>query len=106
VWLKDDPPPEVKASFDADYPAMGRVTDVLSVIEACEFEVIGHFTLPDEAWWSDFYTPMLGRIRELRATYAGDEEAAAILDQLAEEPEMHSRYSDYYAYEFFVARRR
>jgi hypothetical protein len=26
-------------------------------------------------------------------------------DQLAQEPEMHRRHSDYYAYEFFVARR-
>lgn len=30
----------------------------------------------------------------------------AALDQLAREPEMHRKYSDYYAYEFFVARRR
>lgn len=31
-------------------------------------------------------------------------EALAVLDQLAQEPEMHRRYSDYYAYEFFVVR--
>ena len=41
----------------------------------------------------------------MRGTYAGDVEAAAILDQLAEEPEMHRRHCDFYAYEFFVARR-
>jgi len=45
------------------------------------------------------------RIVELRRKYAGDVEAAAILDQLAAEPKMHRRYSDFYAYEFFVARR-
>jgi hypothetical protein len=41
----------------------------------------------------------------MRGKYAGDEEALAVLDQIAEEPAMHRRYSDYYAYEFFVARR-
>jgi len=45
------------------------------------------------------------RIAELRGKYAGDVEASAILDQLADEPEMHRRHSDCYAYEFFVARR-
>ena len=69
------------------------------------FELVGHFSLPDEAWWDDFYTPMEARIAELRAKYTGDLEASTILDQLAEEPKTHRLYSDFYAYEFFVARR-
>ena len=105
VWYKENPPPEVKASFEDDYPTMGRVPDVLAAIKRCGLSLIGHFTLPDEAWWDDFYTPMRHRIEELRGSYADDDEALAVLDQLAQEPEMHQRYSDYYAYEFFVTRR-
>jgi hypothetical protein len=48
---------------------------------------------------------MQARIAELRGKYAGDTEALLALDRLAEEPEMHRRHSDFYAYEFFVARR-
>ena len=106
VWRKENPPPEVKASFEDDYPTMGRVPDVLAAIERSGFMLIGHFTLPDVAWWEDFYTPMEIRIEELRRKYADDDEALAVLDQLAQEPEMHQRYSDYYAYEFFVVRRK
>lgn len=105
VWRRENPPPEVKAIFEDDYPAMGRVPDVLAAIERCGFSLVGHFTLPDEAWWDDFYTPMELRIAELRGKYEDDAEAMAVLDQLAQEPEMHRRYADYYAYEFFVARR-
>lgn len=105
VWRKENPPPIVKASFDFDYPAMGWLEDDLAVIQDCGFDLVGHFTLPDEAWWDDFYTPMEARITELRGTYVEDIEALAILDQLAEEPEIHRRYSDFYAYEFFVAQR-
>jgi len=105
VWRKDNPPAEVKASFDLDYPAMGRVPDILSAIAACGFSLLGHFTLPDQAWWDDFYTPMQKRIEELRGKYAADREALAVLEQLAREPEMHRLHSDYYAYEFFVVRR-
>jgi SAM-dependent methyltransferase len=105
VWRRDNPPPAVQASFENDYPAMGRVPDVLAAIEKSGFSHIGHFTLPDEAWWDDFYTPMEIRIEELRGKYGADDGALAVLDQLAQEPEMHRRFSDYYAYEFFVARR-
>jgi SAM-dependent methyltransferase len=105
VWRKENPPPAVKASFDLDYPAMGWLDDAVAAIQDCGFELVGHFTLPDEAWWDDFYTPMEARIAELHSDYANDMEALAILDRLAEEPEMHRSYSDFYAYEFFVARR-
>lgn len=105
VWRKENPPPEVKASFDLDYPAMGRVPDVLAAIHGAGFSSHGHFTLPDEAWWDDFYTPMERRIEELRGKYAAEGEARAALDQLAREPAMHRIHSDYYAYVFFVARR-
>lgn len=105
IWRRADPPPPVKAGFDLDYPTMGRLEDDLTTIRACGFTLVGHFTLPDEAWWDDFYTPMETRIAELRGTHAGDPEAADILEQLAAEPELHRRYSAFYAYEFFVARR-
>ena len=102
VWRKDNPPPEVKASFDLDYPAMGRVPDVVAAIARTGFTLVDHFTLADEAWWDDFYTPMEQRIAGLRKKYAADAEAVEILSQLAQEPEMHRKYPDFYAYEFFV----
>ena len=105
VWRNENLPPEVKASFDLDYPTMGRVHDVLAAIGKSGFSLVGHFTLPDEAWWNDFYTPMQQRIEDLRLKYAADFEARAVLDQLAQEPEMHRQHSGYYAYEFFVVRR-
>jgi len=105
VWRKENPPSEVKASFDMDYPTMGWVIDVLAFIDRAGLELMGHFTLPDEAWWDDFYTPMQRRIAELRGTYATDGEALAVLDQLAREPELHRQCADFYAYEFFVVRR-
>ena len=105
VWRKENPPPAVKTSFDLDYPTMGWLDDVVAAVKNDGFELVGHFTLPDEAWWNDFYTPMEARIAQLREKYDSDLEASAILGQIAREPELHRRHSDFYAYEFFVARR-
>jgi SAM-dependent methyltransferase len=104
VWRVDDPPPEAKASFDFDYPAMGRVPDVLAHLARAGFSVLGHFPLPEEAWWEEFYGPMERRIEALRHAHAGDREALDALDALAREPELHRRLGWSYAYEFFVAR--
>jgi SAM-dependent methyltransferase len=49
VWRKDNPPPEVKKSFDHDYPTMGSISNALATINNSKFSLIGHFTLPDEA---------------------------------------------------------
>ncbi len=105
VWRVEAPPPEIKDSFDLDYPAMGMAKDVEALIANAGFELLGRFTLPDEAWWDDFYTPMEHRIDDLRSSYVDDAEAMAILDQLGREPELHRRYSHCYAYEFFVVRK-
>ena len=105
VWRTDDPPPAVKAGFEQEYPTMGTLEDDLAAIRQSGFQLVGHFTLPDEAWWDDFYTPMEKQIAALRDQYVRDAEALAILDRLAEEPEMHRRHAGCYAYEFFVARR-
>lgn len=104
VWLKDDPPAEIKSGFDADYPGMARIEDDLAAIRDAGFVLSGHFPLPDEAWWTDFYTPMEARIASMRAKYSADPEASSVLDLLAAEPELHRRHSSFYAYEFFVAR--
>ena len=106
VWRKADPPQEVRALFAEDCPDMGRAADVVPIVRDGGFDLVGHFTLLDEVWWDDFYTPMEARIAELRREHADDDEALAILDELAAEPELHRRHAAYYGYEFFVARRR
>jgi len=105
VWRKENPPDEVRAGFESDYPTMGFVRDVLAVVGRSGFDLLGHFPLPDEAWWEDFYTPMQRRVEQLRGEHATDGEALAVLDQIQREPELHRLHSDCYAYECFVARR-
>jgi hypothetical protein len=103
VWRTADPPPDVQEAF-ADYPTMGRVVDVLALLERRGWSVLGHFDLPAEAWRDEFYDPMERRIDALRATYADDPEALAVLDEIAAEPEMHRSSSHHYGYTFFVCR--
>ena len=84
---------------------MTGVAGNVAIIAGCGYELLGHFSLPEEAWWDDFYTPMEERVRCLRPEFEGDLEALATLDLIGREVELHRRYFDYYAYEFFVVHR-
>jgi SAM-dependent methyltransferase len=105
VWRKTNPPAEVLTIFERDYPEMCWVADTLAAIEHLHFNLAGHFTLPDEAWWDDFYTPMEAHANSLKPKYAQDNEALEVLALIVQEIELHRKYSEYYAYEFFVAQK-
>lgn len=104
VWRTTNAPPDVREAF-ADYATMGRVEDVLPIIQESGLSLVDNFDLPDDAWWDDFYSPMERQIEKLRVKYAGDAEALAALDEVAKEPAMHRHSGDHYGYTFFVVRR-
>lgn len=104
VWLREDPPEEICESWQKEYPTMGEIEANLKIIADSGYELIGHFTIPDEAWYDDFYTPMSRQIGRLREVYEDDPEALTVLETIEAEIDLHGRFSDYYGYEFFVLR--
>lgn len=105
VWRQPDPPEEPRAFWDREYPALTDVPANLAMVARAGYDVAGHFTLPAEAWWNDFYTPMEARVRLLRLKYADDREAAVTLDSIEREMDLYRHHSAFYGYEFFVLRR-
>jgi len=105
VWLRTDVPEEVRRFWDEGYPDMLTVDEAAAVISACGYQLVGHFTLPEESWWVHYYRPIEEKIGRLRERYAGDDEALAVLEGERLEIELYRRYADCYGYEFFVIRR-
>ena len=56
--------------FHSEYPGITDVPGNLARIEACGYEIVDHFTLPGEAWWTDYYTPLEAKLDALRSKYA------------------------------------
>lgn len=100
-WLQTAPPPEVR-KFWAEYPTMTDIDNSLKEIHRQGYRSIGHFVLPDSAWWEDYYTPMLARIAALKEKYAQAPEALDYLTESEQEAELHRQFSTYYGYVFFV----
>lgn len=104
VWRRADPPQELRAFWAREYPLITDAEAHLATARHCGYDVAGHFTLPDSAWWTDFYTPMGARVAELRAARAADSQALTALDAIQAEIDLHRRFAAWYGYEFFVLR--
>lgn len=101
-WLRDDVPGLIRDTWTAAYPGMTDVAGVSETIGKSGFREVGHFTIPDAAWWDDYYTPLEDRLRMLRSRYRGNAEALAHILEAQKEIDDHRRYSSYYGYVFFV----
>lgn len=104
-WFVAEPPEEAKAYFDRVYPDIRTDDEVHRMAIDSGYRVIGSFRLPDSAWWDDYYTPMLERIKELRSRNEGVSEAEAVYAECEAEIEMFRRHSKSYGYTFFVLQR-
>lgn len=103
VWLRADPPQEVKSFFADEYPDMKHVDAVPAIFNDNGYELLEQFTLPDECWWL-YYNPIIAKLPQLREQYAEDELALSIVEAIDVEIAMRRRFSDWYGYQFFIAR--
>ena len=101
VWLQSQPPKTIRAFWEKNYPGMKTLPDVLNLIPECGYDLSGHFTLPEKAWWN-YYLPLPAKINYLGETDRNNSEALAVLENEQLEIEMYREYHDWYGYEFIV----
>ncbi len=56
------------------------------------------FTVPNEDWWADYYTPLQERINLLRPRSTGDPDLAVVLEMAECEIDLFTRHHDSYGY--------
>jgi len=49
-------------------------------VASCGYKLIEHFSLPVEAWWEEYYSPLEIRIKELYKKYSNDPDALEVLN--------------------------
>jgi SAM-dependent methyltransferase len=101
-WLKPDPPAEVKTFWQENYPHIQTREENLALLQKAGYRAVGHFTLPESAWWQDYYNPSEKRIAMLTEKYRDNDEALAFLDISQREIDLYRRYSEWYGYVFYV----
>jgi len=106
TWSRPDPPREVY-NYWKKLAASGIRTlqEYLEQIPACGYDVIGYFTLPEDAFWIEYYDPLENRIQELRPKYINDSRALEVLDAEQREIDMSRKYHEWYGSAFFIMKK-
>jgi SAM-dependent methyltransferase len=105
VWLDRRPHGDVIEFWANGYPAMTTVEGVKKAIRETGYEPLGDFTIPDSAWWDDYYTPLEAKLETVKQQYEGDEKALGIVAMTEKEIDIRRRFGQSYGYQFFVTRK-
>ncbi|MCK4242870.1 MAG: hypothetical protein KAX23_04915 [Dehalococcoidia bacterium] len=82
------------------------VPEYLEQIPACGYDVVGYFTLPEDAWWIEYYGSLENRIKELHLKYISDSKALEVLNKGQQEIDLSRKYHQWYGSAFFVMQKR
>ena len=105
TWLTDNPSEEAQSFWHEAYPAMTTVEGNTKTAAECGYEIFDHFTLPESAWWDEYYTPLAVRAARLRQEADTNPALAEVLDDTESEISVYDRYSDSFGYVFYLMRK-
>jgi len=78
------------------------VSNKLKKIPSCGYKLINHFSLPEDAWWTEYYKPLEPRIKELYMKYKDNLEALKILRKYQNEIDVVKRNPKEHSSAFYV----
>jgi SAM-dependent methyltransferase len=104
-WLRDNPPTEVKAFFDAEGADVTNMDARRKATAENGYRIIGDFVLPAVGWWENYYVPLSECLERFRAAHAGDTDALAVAARSQHEIDLYRKHADAFGYVFFVMQR-
>lgn len=104
-WLRDDPPAEVKAFFEAEGADVTGMDARRRDIADNGYRLVGDFVLPSVGWWENYYVPLGAALERFRLAHAGNDEALEVAARSQYELDLYRRHQEHFGYGFFVMQR-
>ncbi|MEM1141986.1 MAG: class I SAM-dependent methyltransferase [Pseudomonadota bacterium] len=105
AYTAESPPPQVKEFWESEYPRIGNAEQLRESAGSLGYQVIDAFWMPQQSW-DDYYGPVADRIADLSASWSKNSAAAAVLQGLQKEVDLHREHGDTYGYYFLVLQNR
>ncbi len=98
-WFTNDIPDAPRRYWQEGYPAIADETENTARAEAAGLNVLGTHRLPAQAWWDNYYNPLIERIAAISDP---DSTMRAVIAETQTEIDLFRRYSQHYGYTFYV----
>ena len=106
AWLKKNPPTELTDFFKQVYPAITTIEENLEIIRKCDYNIIGYFPLPDDAWWDFYYNPLQKRLDKLSIKYKDNPKYMEMINVEKREIQLYKKYNKFYGSVFFIMQKK
>lgn len=101
-WFNAQPPEEALAFFAEPYPGMATVGNQIRAAEELGYSFVHAELLPAADWWTSYFDPLAGRLRELEPDVEPGSVLAEVIRMAWVEQENFRKYSDSFGYLFLV----
>jgi len=104
TWLTKDRPKEIQHHWDAEYPEIATASDKVKILEHHGYFLNGYFPLPVSSWLDNYYSPLESTFTSFLSKHVSDD-AQAIVEAERTEIALYKKYSAYYSYGFYIAKK-
>jgi SAM-dependent methyltransferase len=105
TWLTGDRPAELERHWTREYPGVATASAKMAILEANGYSPIGYFPLPERCWLANYYRPMQERFAGFLSRNGHSPAARAVVEAEQAEIALYERFSAFYGYGYYVARR-
>ena len=105
AWLRPDPPQAIVDRWQPVFAEISTVAGYAQQLPGAGYRLIGHFPLPEDFWWVNYYGILEERIQALRGEVGGDGAAQQILDKEQREVDLFRQHAGWYGSAFLVMQR-
>lgn len=102
AWLQPDPPLAIVDRWQPVFADIDTVAGYVAQLPCYGYRLVGHFALPEDFWWLNYYALIEERIRELRQKYADNRAIEKVLDKEQREVDLYRKHRQWYGSAFLV----
>jgi ubiquinone/menaquinone biosynthesis C-methylase UbiE len=105
TWLTAARPLDLESYWDAEYPEIAVASAKIGMLEAHGYSPEGYFVLPRHCWLENYYRPIQDRIAGFLERNDYRQDAKDIVAAEEQEIALYEKYSAFYSYGVYVARK-
>ena len=105
IWLTGDRPAELEQYWTREYPEVATASAKMAILEANGYSPVGYFSLSERCWLDNYYRPMQERFADFLSRNGHSKPARALVEAEKKEIALYERFSTFFGYGYFVARR-
>lgn len=105
TWLSATRPSDLQSHWQREYPEIDVASSKIRILERHGYSPEAYFVLPIHCWLENYYRPMQSRFDDFLERHGQSDHAKAIVETEKHEIALYEKYSDYYSYGVYVAKK-